>query len=113
MARLTVIFLAGVLLLAAGASAATRHATLRLDTLKPLVVEGRGFAPHVRVTITVQAGTTRLLRHVLPTPTGRIVASFGVISIDRCSGLFAKAVQRSIIATVRLPQPACAPATTP
>jgi hypothetical protein len=84
--------------------------TLSIVDRAPLVVRGRGFRPHELVRV---SGPTapRAIR-VRTTASGGFVVTFA--GADRCTAIVLAAVgARGDRAVLHLPQPLCAPATSP
>jgi len=81
-----------VLLLALPAAAAQpRRATLRLATLAPLVVHGRGFGKAERVVLTAAAPSARRMLGVVARRNGSFIARFD-LRLGRCTPVTVRAV---------------------
>jgi hypothetical protein len=95
----------------AGTGTAATGASLRLATMKPLVVDGRQFKPQERVLLKLTAGRTGIVRHALASSTGTFRASFGPVTLGSCSGFAVRAIGSggSVALLKRTPLPACMP----
>ncbi len=81
-----------VLVLALPATAAQpQRATLKLATLAPLVVQGRGFGKGERVVLTASAPSVQRMRGVVARRNGSFTARFDV-RLRRCVPLTVRAV---------------------
>src|SRR5919201_1980885 len=96
------------------AGATTAAPTLSLAGRQPLVVRGTHFQPRERVRVTVYADETRTAR-VRASASGSFLVSFpGMVLVDRCTGLRVRAAgSQGRVALLKLPLPACLPATNP
>jgi hypothetical protein len=80
------IAVAAALVLAATASGRTA-ASVRITTVTPLTVVGRGFEPRERVTLRVTIGRAAVRRVALATGLGRIRVRFSpLLAADVCGG---------------------------
>jgi hypothetical protein len=96
----------------AAAEGTKAQPSLRVGTLSPLRLDGEGFRKRERVEVTVSLEDATLRRTVRARHSGRFVARFHDIAIDRCSsGFTAHAVGRhGSRASAKLPQLQCPPA---
>ena len=95
----------------AGVASAGTGPTLRLASMKPLVVTGTHFKAHERVLVTLRTDTTQLMRHAKATPSGTFRVDFGTVTFGRCSGFTVRAVGSAGSGAVlkRPPLPGCLP----
>ena len=89
--------------------------SLRLVTVKPLVVHGTAFRAHERVKVTATAGEAYVAVSTTAGATGAFTVSLGTFPIARCAGLWVRAVgARGSAATLkRPPLPGCMPERSP
>ena len=81
-----------VLLLALPAGAAQpRRATLKLDELAPLIVEGRSFGARERVVLTATAPSAQRMLGIVARRNGSFTARFA-LRLDQCTPLTVRAV---------------------
>jgi hypothetical protein len=94
-----------------GTGMASTAPSLRLVTMKPLVVSGRDFKPQERVLVKLNAGRTGGVRHAVASSTGAFRASFGPVTLGRCGGFAVRAIGSggSVASLKRAPLPACMP----
>jgi hypothetical protein len=107
MRRLAVVLVA----LAAAAPAVAAAPSLSLASRTPdLVVRGRSFRPHERVSV-VAASLRAVVR---ASRAGAFVADLGSFTGSRCTGLVVRATgSAGSVAVLKLPRPACMPASQP
>jgi len=96
-----------VLLLALPAAAASpRRATLKLGTLAPLVVQGRGFGRTERVVLTATAPSAQRMLGVVARRNGSFTARFD-LRLGRCTPLTVRAVGVRGSRAILQVQPGC------
>lgn len=96
-----------VLLLALPAAAAPpRRATLKLATLAPLVVQGRGFGKAERVVLTAAAPSAQRMLAVVARRNGSFTARFD-LRVGRCTPLTVRAVGVRGSRAILQVEPAC------
>ena len=113
MIRFVALGIAGLALGAPGA--ASTGASLRLASVKPLVVKGSDFKGRERVVVTLTVQRHRVVRRVTATPAGSFTAGFGVVQLGRCPSFTVRAagLEGSVAILRRLPLPACIPFKSP
>lgn len=98
---------------AAGTSLGTeskRVPALRLLDRQPVVLRGKSFLPRELVKVTVTTDGQRTVKRVRAGATGVFTATF-TFALDRCSSAVVTAAGlRGSETTLKVPQPACAPA---
>jgi hypothetical protein len=73
-------------LVAVATAAAKAPPSLRLASMQPLSVKGRGFQPRERVRVTTVVGELRRVRVVRSTPAGAFVVTFASVpQFDPCT----------------------------
>lgn len=102
---LTIVALLAGLMVATTSAATRTRPVLIVHGTRPIVLLGRHFVAHERVTITSNTGKSV---RVTANSTGAFSVTLGNISPDRCAGLRLRAVgSQGSIATIKLPLPAC------
>lgn len=93
--------------------AGSTAATLRIAKPDPLTIAARGFKPHEQVRVVVVA-QLRAAKTVRATAAGTFTVRFAELSVPRCGGVFATARGRAgSLARLKIPLPACQPASQP
>ena len=101
-----------VVVLVSSADAATGP-VLRLVDRQPLTIRGQGFEPNERTRVVVTTSVTRA-KTVRASAVGVFRVRFDELRVPRCGGVFATARGRAgSLARLKIPLPACLPATQP
>src|SRR5262245_52513553 len=94
-------------------AAGSTGASLRIAARDPLTIAGRGFRPHERVRVVVAVQVT-LAKTVRASSASAFGVRFGTLRMPHCGGVFATAHGRAgTVARLKIPLPACQPASAP
>jgi hypothetical protein len=88
------------------AAAQSRRATLKLETLAPLVVEGRAFAQRERVSLTASGPSVQRMLSVVARRNGSFVARFS-LRLGSCAPFTVRAVGARGSRAILQAEPGC------
>ena len=90
------------------APASSGKTSLRLTSLRPLIVQGERFAPRERVRVEL-SGPASAMRRVVASPAGTFTVTFAGVTVTRCDVVRVVAIRspRGNVELKRLPPPAC------